>query len=99
VSLPVPGSVDNPFVYQDNVLIQSRIERTAPYFLYEDNAGNLLEGRISPGRYAIKVIGKGTRNNFTIGTLACDCEPSIYSVDITFVHDWSCLKLMWHRSS
>jgi hypothetical protein len=55
-------------LYQGNVLIQSRIERTAPYFLDGDNTGNLLEGRFSPGRYAIEVIVSG--NNFTIGTLA-----------------------------
>jgi hypothetical protein len=34
---------------KDNVMIQSRIERTAPYFLYGDNAGKLLETRFSPG--------------------------------------------------
>jgi hypothetical protein len=61
-------------LYQDNALIQSRIERTAPYFLYGDNAGKLLVGRFSPGRYryVIEVIVNGKRNNNTIGTLACE---------------------------
>jgi hypothetical protein len=74
VSLPVPLTI---LLYQDNVLIQLRIERTAPYFLYGDNASNVLEGRFSPGRYryAIEVIVNGKRNKavtFTIGTLACE---------------------------
>jgi hypothetical protein len=73
-------------------LIQLRIECTAPYFLYEDNAGKVLEGRFSPGRYAIEVIVNGKHNNFTIGNLAF--ERSIFDTFVGFSQYYFCARLV-----
>jgi hypothetical protein len=54
-------------------VIRSRVERTAPYFLYGDQGANILSGAISAGTYAIRAIANGIAlpsTTFTFGTCA-----------------------------
>jgi 5'-nucleotidase len=58
-------------LYSNNVLVNSRVERNAPYFAFGDNAGDVLEGRFAPGRYSMELIINGSIIKavpFTVGT-------------------------------
>lgn len=73
VLLPcVNGTVTLELLSGGNV-IRSRVERTAPYFLYGDQGTNVLSGAISAGTYAIRAIVNGISlrpTTFTFGTCA-----------------------------
>jgi hypothetical protein len=73
VLLPcVNGTVVLELLSEGNV-IQSRVERAAPFFLYGDQGTNILSGAISAGTYVIRAIVNGVvqiPTSFTFGTCA-----------------------------
>jgi glycerophosphoryl diester phosphodiesterase len=61
--LPVTVRLTN---FNDQVVVASRLERTAPYFLYGDSNGDVFSGRLDRGKYWISATVNGkTSDPFT----------------------------------
>jgi Alkaline phosphatase len=69
------GPVSTPVtiqLLQNGVIKNSRIESTAPYFLFGDSGPDVLAGSIPPGAYTIRTVVNGVIGNSTAFTLgAC----------------------------
>ena len=56
-------------LYNDTALVQRRMERVVPYFLFGNNDRNIYNGRIAPGKYRIRAKVNGMFTPFTTFTL------------------------------
>jgi hypothetical protein len=54
-------------------LVQTRLERLAPYFLHGDAGSNILDGRISPGSYTIETTAPGAIFQAPLSFTMGDC--------------------------
>jgi hypothetical protein len=57
----------------NNTLVQSIVEKQAPYFLFGNGKNNIYNGRIPPGAYKIRSKMNGVTAPFTKFTLGGKC--------------------------